>query len=85
MELKQQTAQYQRNQVDRTAKRTVKRKLREEVETGQRGAYFVKRKDLKRMELEAKYDVLSKKGGGVEKMLEKRRKKNKSKDSSLMN
>mmetsp|Transcript_22738 Transcript_22738/g.37642 ORF Transcript_22738/g.37642 Transcript_22738/m.37642 type:complete len:317 (-) Transcript_22738:24-974(-) len=82
--LKQQQAQYQRNQVDRTAKRSVKRKLREEVETGQRGAYFVKRKDLKRMELEAKYDELSKRGG-VDRMLEKRRKKNKSKDSSLMN
>ena len=81
--LKQQMAQFEKNQVDRAAKRSVKRKIREEVESGHRGAYFIKRAEKKKMELEAKYEELSKRGD-LTKVMAKKRKKNKSKDASLM-
>jgi ribosomal RNA-processing protein 36 len=81
--LKQQMALYQKNQVDRAAKRSVKRKIREEVESGERGAYFIRRAEKKKLELEARYEELSKKGT-LAKVLANKRKKNKSKSAALM-
>jgi ribosomal RNA-processing protein 36 len=81
--LKQQMAQFEKNQVDRAAKQSVKRKIREEVESGQRCAYFIKRAEKKKMELEARFEELSKRGD-LMKIMAKKRKKNKSKDASLM-
>ena len=84
--LTQEMKEWERTQVVRDAKQSVSRKLRDEVESGQRGAYHLKRKDRRKLELEAKFDVLRKKGGdkAVNKVLEKKRKKNKSKDTGMM-
>ena len=79
-------AEFERRQVDRASHRAVKHKLQEEVAEGKRGVFFPKRKELKRMHLEAKYDELRKRGGdkAVEKAVEKKRRKDKSKDAGLM-
>ena len=84
--LQQETADKQRTQVVRAAKRTVKRKMQDEVAEGKRGAYFLPRKEMKRLHLEAKIDEIRKRGGNkaAEKAIEKRRKKNKSKDAGLL-
>jgi len=82
--LKQEQSNNARNNLERNAKRTVKRKIRDQVEAGEQGAFFLKRKEMKRLKFEAKYDELKKKDGAVEKALAKRRQKNKSKDSRLM-
>ena len=79
-------AEFERSQVDRAAKRSVKKKLQQDVAEGKRGVYFPKRKELKRMHVEAKFDELRKRGGdkAVDKAVAKRRKKNKSKDAGLL-
>lgn len=79
-------AEFERRQVDRVSHRAVKKQLQEEVAEGKRGVFFPKRKELKRMHLEAKYDELRKRGGdkAVEKAVEKKRKKDKSKDAGLL-
>jgi len=79
-------AELDRRQVDRAAKRTVKQKLQRQVAEGKAGVYFPKRKELKRLHLEAKFDELRKRGGekAVDRALAKRRKKNKSKDAGLL-
>ena len=61
------------------------KKLQKEV-AGGKSVYFPKRKELKRLHLEAKFDELRKRGGdkAVDKALAKRRKKNKSKDAGLL-
>ena len=68
------------------AKRSVKKKLREDVASGKRGAYYLKKRDLKKMELEAKFEELKKLGGDkkVNQVIAKRRKKKMGKDSSFM-
>ena len=78
-------AQLERNRVERTAKRAVNKRLREEVEQGKHGAYFLKKRDRKRLELEAKFDEIRKRGGdkAVEKVLAKKRRKNKSRDAGM--
>jgi 3-methyladenine DNA glycosylase Tag len=81
--LQQELQAFQRNQVERKAMQNVKRKIREEIESGQRSAPFIKRQEWKRLRLEAKYDELQKQGA-VDKALVKRRKKNKTKHSNLM-
>jgi ribosomal RNA-processing protein 36 len=85
LQLKQEKADFERRKVERAAKRAVKNKIKTEVEEGKRGAYFLKRKEKKKMEFEAKMEELQKRGGhkAVEKALEKRRKKAKSKDSQM--
>lgn len=64
----------------------MKKKLREEVAAGKRGAYYLKKREMKKLELEAKFDQLRKAGGdgAVNKVLAKRRKKKMGKDSGLM-
>ncbi|GFH52658.1 hypothetical protein CTEN210_09134 [Chaetoceros tenuissimus] len=68
------------------AKSAVKKRIREEVAAGKRGAYHLKRRDMKKLELEARFDQLRKKGGdaAVNKVLAKRRKRKMGKDSGLM-
>ena len=82
----QEKAAVEREQVDRAAKQKVKKKLQQEVTDGKRGVYFPKRREMKRMHLEARFEELRKRGGdkAVDKAVAKRRKKNKSKDSGLL-
>ena len=82
--LQQQKAQMERQQLERQAKRTVKKRLQQQVETGQRSAnHFLNRRTMKAMYTEAKFEEIRKQGGeqAVEKALAKRRKKNKSRDA----
>ena len=84
--LKQDKADRKRSQTQRLAKRAVKKRIRDEIADGKRGAYHVKRSELKRMELEAKFDELRKRGGNaaVEKELAKKRKKQESKSKRYL-
>ena len=68
------------------AKSAVKKKLREDVADGKRGVYHLKRREMKELELSARFDQLRKKGGdsAVNKVLAKRRKRKMGKDSGLM-
>jgi ribosomal RNA-processing protein 36 len=83
--LTQERADLERRKIERTAQQTVKRRIRDEVESGKRGAYFLKRKEKKRLELEEKLREIQKRGGkkAVEKMLDKKRRRNKSRDAGL--
>ena len=78
-------AELERNRLERSAKRSVNKRLREEVAQGKHGAYFLKKKERKRLELEAKFDEIRKRGGdkAVEKVLAKKRRKNKSRDAGM--
>lgn len=85
--LTQLHSNHTKSQRQREAKRTVKRKMRDEIASGQRTKeYHYKKKDWKRMELGAQYDQIKKKGGdaAVDKLLAKRRKKNLGKDGKFM-
>ena len=81
--LQQERADLERRKLNRAAKQQVKKKMREQVEQGKSGAYFLKRKEKRRLELEAKMEQIRKKGGdaAVEKAISKRRKKQKSRDA----
>ncbi|GMH96447.1 hypothetical protein TrVE_jg10137 [Triparma verrucosa] len=74
-----------RSQVERSAKRAVKKKLRANVENGGK-AYFLKKRDMRKEIVEAKFEELRKRGGdkAVKKAIEKRRKKNSNKDHLKM-
>mmetsp|Transcript_26632 Transcript_26632/g.62557 ORF Transcript_26632/g.62557 Transcript_26632/m.62557 type:complete len:401 (+) Transcript_26632:42-1244(+) len=76
-------ANLERRKIDRAARQSVKRKIREDVESGKTGAYFLKRKEKKRLELEARFQEIRKRSGekAVEKILAKKRQKNKSRDA----
>jgi len=84
--LLQERAERNKAKVVRGAKRAVKQKIREDVASGKRGAYYPKRNELKRMEAEAKYEEIRKRGGdeAVDKATAKRRKKNLAKASKQM-
>ncbi|KAL7517121.1 hypothetical protein ACHAWX_002071 [Stephanocyclus meneghinianus] len=84
--LLQEQAEHKRAQVARAAKQTVKKKIREEVASGKRGAYYPKRNELRRMEMEAKFEEIRKRGGeeAVDKAIAKRRKKNVAKSHKFM-
>lgn len=84
--LLQERAERQRANVVRAAKRSVKSKLRNEVASGTRGAYYPKRSELKKMEAEAKFDEIRKRGGNeaVDAAIAKRRKKNVAKEARSM-
>lgn len=81
----EEKASYERDQLDRKAKQVVKREMRQKVAEG-KGVYYLKRREMKRLVAEAKYEELRKRGGdaAVDKALAKRRKKNKSKDTGFM-
>eukprot|EP00934_Nitzschia_sp_Nitz4_P009453 Nitzschia sp. Nitz4//scaffold37_size175936//136213//137178//NITZ4_002063-RA/size175936-processed-gene-0.199-mRNA-1//1//CDS//3329549839//9443//frame0 len=82
--LKQEKADFERRQIERAAKRSVKMKIQEDVASG-KGAFFLKRKEKKKLEFEAKMEELRKRGGhkAVEKALAKRRQKAKSRDAGM--
>ena len=84
--LTQERAERKRSQMAKAAKRSVKKKIREEVASGKRGAYYPKRNELRRMEMEAKFDEIRKSGGdeAVDKAIAKRRKKNVQKSHKMM-
>lgn len=84
--LLQERAERKRANVVRAAKHTVKQKMREDVASGKRGAYYPKRNEMRRMEAEAKYEEIRKRGGSeaVDKAIAKRRKKNVSKEAKSM-
>ena len=84
--LQQELADRRREQDRRSAKTAVKRKIRQEVAEGKRGEYHLKRREKKRLELEARFDNLRKSGGdaAVDKAIAKRRKKAAAKDRRLM-
>mmetsp|Transcript_1338 Transcript_1338/g.1586 ORF Transcript_1338/g.1586 Transcript_1338/m.1586 type:complete len:358 (+) Transcript_1338:79-1152(+) len=82
----QERASRKASKIAREAKSAVKKRLREDVAAGKRGAYYLKKRDMKKLELEARFDQLRKSGGdgAVNKVLAKRRKKKMGKDSGLM-
>lgn len=83
--LLQEKASYERAQLDRRAKQVVKQKMKENGPAGKK-VYYLKKREMKRLQLEAKFEELRKRGGdaAVDKALAKRRKKNKSKDTGFM-
>jgi hypothetical protein len=84
-QLRHEIAEWERQEIERAAHRSVKQKLQDQAATTGK-FYFPKRRDLRKMQDEAKMQELRKRKGegAVEKVLAKRRKKNKSKDASLM-
>ncbi|GAX15307.1 hypothetical protein FisN_8Hh396 [Fistulifera solaris] len=84
-QLRHEMAEWERQEIERVAHRSVKQKLQDQAATTGK-FYFPKRRDLRRMQDDAKMEELRKRKGegAVEKVLAKRRKKNKSKDASLM-
>lgn len=84
--LLQECAERKRANVVRTAKKSVKQQIHQDVASGKRAAYYPKRSELKRMEAEAKYTEIRKRGGeeAVNKAISKRRKKNMSKEAKSM-
>jgi ribosomal RNA-processing protein 36 len=84
--LLQERAERTRANIVRTAKRSVKDKLKANVATGKHGAYYPKRSELRKMETEAKFEELRKRGGesAVDAVIAKRRKKNLAKEAKSM-
>eukprot|EP00986_Skeletonema_menzelii_P018566 scaffold26658_cov153-Skeletonema_menzelii.AAC.1 len=83
--LTQEVAERKKASLVRAAKRSVKKKIREDVASG-KGVYYPKRSELRKMELEAKFEEIRKRGGdeAVDKAIAKRRKKNVAKSHKLM-
>lgn len=83
--LTQEVAERKKASLVRAAKRNVKKKIREDVASG-KGVYYPKRSELRKMELEAKFEEIRKRGGdeAVDKAIAKRRKKNVAKSHKLM-
>jgi ribosomal RNA-processing protein 36 len=81
--LTMERADLERRKIERAATQSVKRKIINDVAEGTRGAFFLKRKEKKRLVVEAKLDEIRKRGGykAVEKAVAKRRSKNKSRDA----
>ena len=84
--LLQERSERKRADVVRAARRSVKDKLKKDVASGKHGAYYPKRSELKRMEAEAKFEEIRKRGGNeaVDKAIAKRRKKNVAKEAKSM-
>jgi ribosomal RNA-processing protein 36 len=80
--LQQEAAEFERQQINRAAKEAVQKKL---VDKDGRH-YHVKRSTTKKLELEARFEEIKKRGGtrAVNKVLAKKRKKNKSRDAAKM-
>ena len=84
--LLQERATRRQAQLKRAAKSRVKKKMMEDVAAGKRGVFYLKKRDRKQLELEAKFEELKEKGGenAVDDYLQKKRKRNKVKDSGFM-
>jgi ribosomal RNA-processing protein 36 len=83
--LLQERAERKKASLVRAAKRSVTQKIRADVASG-KGVYYPKRSELRKMELEAKFEEIRKRGGdeAVDKAIAKRRKKNVAKSHKLM-
>jgi ribosomal RNA-processing protein 36 len=86
--LLQEKAAFERQQLDRAAQQAVRENLKAVAGENSTAArkYRPKQRELKRMYMEAKYDLLQEKKGGsatIDQILEKRRKKLKSKHSKM--
>lgn len=84
--LLQERAERKRADVVRAARRSVKERLKKDVASGKHGAYYPKRSELRRMEAEAKFEEIRKRGGNeaVDRAIAKRRKKNVAKEARRM-
>ena len=84
--LMQERSSRLKERTSRTKRREIKKKLRDGVASGKRGAYYLKKRDLKKLEMGQKFDELNTKGGEtlIEKTLAKKRKKNMGKASGIM-
>jgi ribosomal RNA-processing protein 36 len=84
--LLQERATRRNTKMSRAAKSAVKKKIKDDVAAGKQGAYYLKKRDMRKLEMEAKFDSLKKSGGdsAVTKAIAKRRKKKMGKDSGLM-
>ena len=84
--LLQERAERRRADVVRAARRSVKERLKKDVASGKHGAYYPKRGELRRMEAEAKFEEIRKRGGNeaVDRAIAKRRKKNVAKEARRM-
>ncbi len=74
-----------KSQVTRDARASVKRSIAEKVSDGA-NPYYLKKREMKKLEVEARYDELKKRGGrkAVMKAVEKKRKKNSQKDKKML-
>jgi ribosomal RNA-processing protein 36 len=83
-QLLHEKAELERRRVERAVERSVKAKI--VAASGGNRHYIPKRPELKRLQIEAKYEELHKRGGdkAVDRALAKRRKKNKSRDSAKL-
>ena len=74
-----------KSQVERAAKKAVKKKMRDDVKEG-KGVYYLKRSEEKKAVLAAEYDELRKRGGekAVKKAMAKKRKKQGQKDLKML-
>jgi ribosomal RNA-processing protein 36 len=85
--LLQEKAAYERQQLDRAAQQAVRQNWKAAAgESTAARQYRPKQREWKRMYMEAKYDLLQEKKGGsatIDQMLEKRRKKQKSRHSKM--
>lgn len=84
--LVRERAEGREDRLKRGARRSVNKKMKDDVASGKSGAYYLKKRDRKRMEMEAKFEKLKESGGddAINKVLAKKRKKKRSKDASLM-
>lgn len=80
--LKSERSEVQRSHVRREAKRSVKKRILDDIAAGKRGARHMKRREMRSLELEANFQELRKRGGdaAVDKELAKRRKKKSARD-----
>jgi len=81
----QEKSMRQKAQVQRAAKKAVKKKMRDRVKGGE-GIYYLKRSEERKALVEAEYDELRKRGGekAVKKAMMKKRKKQGQKDLKML-
>jgi len=84
--LQMKRGEREKAEISRAARKSVKKKLRDNVENNGGKAFYLKKREMKKLEVEATFEELKKRGGNkaVKKALEKRRKKNKSKDRKAL-
>lgn len=83
--LKRERSELQRSLVKRKAKQAVKKRIRDDIIEGKRGAHHLKKREIRSLELEAGFQELRKRGGdgAVERELAKKRKRKAAKDKRM--
>eukprot|EP00552_Chaetoceros_brevis_P002476 CAMPEP_0197742840 /NCGR_PEP_ID=MMETSP1435-20131217/32705_1 /TAXON_ID=426625 /ORGANISM="Chaetoceros brevis, Strain CCMP164" /LENGTH=112 /DNA_ID=CAMNT_0043333501 /DNA_START=27 /DNA_END=362 /DNA_ORIENTATION=- len=61
--LLQERATRRNTKISRAAKSAVKKKIKDDVAAGKQGAYYLKKRDMRKLEMEAKFNSLKKSGG----------------------